>query len=169
VAGDGTTLLLMDANVLIDFLDSDDSIFGLASEHIGRVHVPTLILEEELTHQGDRDWAALGIHAVEPSLDVLARAARPTVGLSFQDKLCLLLAKERGWTCVTNDKRLRRECKGAFVSVMWGLELVAILVERDALPALDAERVARAIQVANTFITPALLARFLKRVRGHQS
>jgi hypothetical protein len=38
----------MDANVLIDFLDSDETLFRLATDHIGRVHVPSPILAEEL-------------------------------------------------------------------------------------------------------------------------
>lgn len=166
MGGGGTTLLLMDANVLIDFLDSDDTLFRLASDHIGRVHVATPVLAEELKHESSRDWAELGIHAFEPSLEIATQAATKRAGLSYYDMLCLLLAKEHGWTCVTNDKALRKACKGASVPVLWGLELVARLVECDALPSADAERIGRAIQAANRFITDALLARFLRRIRA---
>ncbi len=37
-------LLLMDANVLIDYLDSDRRVFRLATEHVGQIHVPTTLL-----------------------------------------------------------------------------------------------------------------------------
>jgi hypothetical protein len=104
-------LLLMDANVLIDFCDSDRTVIPLISKHIGRVHVPMPILLEEVEQFKDFDWTELGIVGIEPSLALVTQAAQRRAGLSFHDHLCLLLAGEHRWTCVTNDGRLRRECK----------------------------------------------------------
>ncbi len=48
-----------------------------------------------------------GIKLVEPELKHVLLAAVEKGPLSFQDKLCLILAKENGWACVTNDKPLK--------------------------------------------------------------
>jgi len=159
------TFLLMDANVLIDFCDSDRTVLSLISKHLGTVHVPLPILLEEVDQFKDFDWTELGIIGVDPSLEIVTLAAQRRAGLSFHDHLCLLLARANGWTCVTNDGRLRRECATEGIATLWGLEVVALLVEDGALPAKAAEAVGRSIQSANPkFITPQVLDRFLKRI-----
>lgn len=161
----GRTLLLMDANVLIDFCDSDRTVIALISKHIGRVHVPLPILIEEIEQFNDTDWTELGIVGVEPSLEIAAQAAQRRAGLSFHDHLCLLLARDNGWTCVTNDGRLRRECAAEGIATLWGLEVVALLVGDAVLAASAAEAIGRAIQAANPkFITVQILDRFLRRI-----
>jgi len=158
-------LLLMDANVLIDFCDSDRTVIPLISKHVGRVHVPMPILLEEVEQFKDFDWTELGIVGAEPSLDLVTQAAQRRAGLSFHDHLCLLLARDNGWTCVTNDGRLRRECGAEDVAILWGLEVVALLVETGGLAISAAETVGRAIRAANPrFITAQVLDRFLKRI-----
>jgi predicted nucleic acid-binding protein len=159
-------LLLMDANVLIDFCDADATVITLISKHIGQVHVPAPILVEEVEQLIDFDLTELAITPVEPSLEIAAEAAtRPRKGLSFHDHLCLFLAREHGWTCVTNDARLRRECAADSIEVLWGLEVVALVVADGALSATAAAEIGRRIQAANPkFITPAILGRFLKRI-----
>lgn len=165
MASSRRTLLLMDANVLIDFCDSDRTIIPLISKHIGRVHVPLPILVEEVEQFNDLDWTELEIAGVEPSLEVVTQAARRRAGLSFHDHLCLLLARDNGWTCVTNDGRLRRECAAESIATLWGLEVVALLVEESVLAVSAAEAIGEAIQAANPkFITMQILHRFLKRI-----
>jgi predicted nucleic acid-binding protein len=165
MASSRRTLLLMDANVLIDFCDSDPTIIPLISKHIGRVHVPLPILVEEVEQFNDLDWTELEIVGVEPSLEVVTRAAQRRAGLSFHDHLCLLLARDNGWTCVTNDGRLRRECAAEGIATLWGLEVVALLVEDSVLSVSAAEDIGKAIQAANPkFITMQILHRFLMRV-----
>lgn len=159
-------LLLMDANVLIDFCDADATVITLISKHIGQVHVPRPILVEEVEQIVDLDWTELAITAVEPTFEIAVLAAKqPRKGLSFHDHLCLLLAAENGWTCVTNDVRLRRECTADGVDVLWGLETIALLVEEGALSAKAAAEIGRQIQAMNPkFITSAILDRFLRRI-----
>lgn len=170
MASSRRTLLLMDANVLIDFCDSDRTIIPLISKHIGRVHVPLPILVEEVEPFNDVDWTELEIVSVEPSLEVVTRAAQRRAGLSFHDHLCLLLARENAWTCVTNDARLRRECTAEGITTLWGLEVVALLVEESVLAVSVAEGIGRAIQAANPkFITVQILHRFLKRISASES
>lgn len=153
-------LLLVDACVLIDFAKSDASVLTLVAHHVGEVHVATPVFQE--VHDLDATMAAsLGIRLFEPPLEMLSAAARAGGRLSFQDHLCVLAAKANGWTCVSNDRRLREECTAASVEVLWGLELLAVLVERRALSAKGAKEVAELIAATNKRIGKAVMQRFL--------
>jgi rRNA-processing protein FCF1 len=158
-------LLIMDASVLIDLCTADPSVSTLISEHIGQVHVPLPLLREEIDQLTESDCTDLGIVAVEPSLAVAAEAAERRAGLSFHDRVCLLLAREKGWTCVTNDRALRRACADEGVPVLWGLEAIALLVDLGALPSPAAAELGHAIRAANpAFITERILTSFLERI-----
>jgi len=84
--------------------------------------------------------------------------------LSFQDRICLLVAKEGGFTCVSNDRRLRMSCEAEGVPVLWGLELLVELVAARAIPAEAARDIAARIVSANRRMDPNVYARFLKRI-----
>lgn len=158
-------LLIMDANVLIDLCAADRTVIRLISDHVGRVHVPLPVLFEEVEQIDEAEYADLGIAPVDPPLQTATEAAGRRAGLSFHDHLCLLLARDNGWTCVTNDGRLRRECAAEKVPVLWGLETVALLVDRGVLDAKAAEEIGRGVQRANPrFITEVVIDRFLERI-----
>lgn len=160
-----STALVLDANVLIDFCQTDRSLLPLVSLHLGEVRVPLPILEEEIEQLGSEDWVGLGIVPVEPSLELLEAAAARRAGLSFHDHLCLLVAREHGGRCVTNDGRLRRACAAERVPALWGLEMLALLVEARALGLAEAERLARAVQRVNPmYINERVIERFLARL-----
>src|SRR3990172_2486046 len=149
-------LLIMDANVLIDLCEADRTVIRLISDHVGQIHVPLPVLREEVDQIDEADYAELGIVAVVPPLQTATDAAGRRAGLSFHDHLCLLLARDNGWTCVTNDGRLRRECAAEKIPVLWGLETVALLTAKAA------EEIGRAIQRANPrFITDEVIKGFL--------
>jgi len=99
--------LILDANIVIDFLKCDRTIIKLICSNVGQIFLATPVLSE-INEFDENDCTELGITLVEPDLEHLMRASEKKGRLSFQDKLCLLLAKERGWTCVTNDKPLRQ-------------------------------------------------------------
>jgi hypothetical protein len=123
----------LDACVLIDFWDADPSTITLVARHLGDVHIAENVLTE--VEQVDRSVAvAAGITIIEPTFEMMTAAAQRRRGLSFQHHLCLLLAKERGWTCVSNDGRLRAACGEDGVAVLWGLEMLAQVVEAGGLP-----------------------------------
>ena len=66
---------------------------------------------------------------------------------------------------MTNDGRLRRECAVENIPVLWGLEIVAFLVDGDVLTVGAAEEIGRAVQRANPrFITESVIADFLERI-----
>lgn len=167
MASSAKGLLIMDANVLIDLIEADRTVIRLISDHIGQVHVPIPVLREEVGQIDASEYIDLGIVPVEPPFETASDAATRRSGLSFHDHLCLLLARGNGWTCVTNDARLRRECVTERVPVLWGLETLALLVDEDVLTPKAAEEMARAIQRANPrFITDEVIERFLERLGG---
>jgi predicted nucleic acid-binding protein len=157
-------LLLVDADVLIDYALADASILGLAARHLGSVHVLRSVLAE-VSRLAAGDCDRLGVRIVEPSLDQLLEAGAARGRLSFNDRLCLLVAHDAGWTCVTNDRALRRACGEHQVPLWWGLELMLALVRVGELEAGDAVAVAAAIRAGNPrHITADILERFAREV-----
>ena len=159
--------LLVDSNVLIDYQRSDLSVITLVTRHVGDVCVHTVVLDE-VDGLDEADLLDLGVRVVEPDHGHLeaareARAGRP--GLSLADGLCVVLARESGWECVTNDRALRRVCTSAGVSVRWGLELMVGLVECQALGADEAAEIAGAIHEANPFhVGKEVVERFVAKL-----
>jgi predicted nucleic acid-binding protein len=158
-------LFILDACVLIDYVDADVSVLGEMSRHLGRIHVAATVLEE--VGQLDESRAGdLGLIVVEPGLELLADAATRGGGLSLQDHVCLMLAQREGWTCVTSDAALREACVAVGVGVLWGLEPMALMVEHGHMAAEVAIEVAERIAASNPYITAEIVARFTRRVHG---
>lgn len=158
-------LLLVDANVLIDFVGADREVLALMVRHLGAIHVPRDVLDE-VAALDEPTCTALGLRLVEGTLDQLTEAAARRGRLSFTDRMCLILARDHGWTCVTNDGRLRRECDAAGVPVMWGLQVLLGLVACGALTADAAVAVAEAIGRENVQLRAEVVAEFVRKVRG---
>jgi predicted nucleic acid-binding protein len=156
--------LILDANVLIDYCATDRSILTLISRHVGQIHVPVELLGE-VKALDESECDRLGLHVFEPEFEQLAAAGRRRPGLSYCDHLCLLVAKEGGWTCVTNDGKLRRECAVEKVPVLWGLEPMIDLVGAGFITVAEARKVALAIQKENPlYITAAVIKKFVQRI-----
>jgi hypothetical protein len=119
------------------------------------------------------DPTACDRHALElwqPSTEQLLAAGAKRGPLSFLDRLCLVVARDEGWTCATNDKALRQVCKEEGVRTRWGLELLIDLVEARRLETVAALGIATEIHLNNRYhITAAILARFRRRLAplGH--
>ncbi len=140
--------LILDANVLIDYFKSDPSVLKLVSSHLGELFVALPVLEE--VKEADQSLLeSFGLVVVEPEVDALLEAGMKKGSLSFQDRICILLAKENGWSCVSNDKPLRRECEAEGIPVMWGLEMMVLLVAAGKLDRNAALEVANKIHQAN--------------------
>jgi predicted nucleic acid-binding protein len=157
-------LLIVDANVLIDYCKSDLSILALCSNHLGPIYVPSVVLDE--VEQLDLQTCEnLGLIHVEEPLAVLLTASEQSGGLSFQDHICLALAKENGWVCVTNEKLLRNTCQREGVKTLRGLRLMIELVTGGFLTAAQADEIAAAIQQSNPrHITDTILQRFRQEI-----
>ena len=155
-------LLVVDANVLIDFAKADVSVLALVVRHVGPLHVARDVLDE--VSQLDEDACArLGVTIVDGTLEQLAEAGAMRGGLSFEDRMCLILARDNGWVCVSNDGKLRRTCGEFGVEVWWGLQLLLDLVAAGALEADAAIDVAEAIGAVNPWIAPAVIDDFKRK------
>ena len=155
------TVLLADADVLIDYRESELAILNLVVQHMGRVAVVPSVLEE-VRGVTAVQCAHLGVEVIEVSTDRMLQAAKVESSVSFNDRLCLVVCREEGWTCVTNDGALRRLCKRHDVETRFGLGLMVDLVAAGVLTRRRAATVARRMQVSNPLhINDRVLARFL--------
>ena len=159
------SFLILDANILIDFFKCDRTILKLICTYVGQIHLATPVLNE-VNEINESDCLDLGIMLIEPEIEQVMLAATENKGpLSFQDNLCLILAKEHGWTCVTNDKPLRRECENEGVPLIWGIELICILVESNGLPNNNAKNIILGIQQNNPkYITEGIVRKAFERL-----
>jgi len=140
--------LILDANALIDYYRFNREIIKLVCTHVGQIFIAKPVLEE-VTQLNTNHCAELGIILIEPELDELLEAAEKRGRLSFQDHLCLILAKKHGLICVTNDKPLRKECTLEGIPLIWGIELICILVESGGLDIASAKSYILQIQQNN--------------------
>lgn len=155
---------MVDANVLIDYLAADATILRQVSRHIGPLYVPRQVLRE-VPRLGPEDHDRLALRNVEETVEQLLEAGQQQGRLSFHDRLCLILARDNGWTCVTNDKALRRACEALSVPVLWGLELMIQLVAGGHLAAEAALETAAVIRKSNPqHITEDILERLKSRL-----
>ena len=156
--------LILDANILIDFYKCDKTIIKLICTNVGQIYLATPVLSE-IHDISDGDCADLGIILVEPELEQVMLASEKKGSLSFQDNLCLILAKTHGWTCVTNDKPLRQMCESEGVPLVWGIELICILVESGGLPAAHARDIILNIRKINPkYITANIIEQAFLRL-----
>lgn len=152
--------LVADANVLIDYASTDPSILALHVRHLGPIYVPSVILDE-VVQLDVADCERLGLTVIEEPPGILLAAAERRGPLSFEDRVCLLLARENRWTCVTNEKPLHRACAQGGVTSIWGLRLMIHLVEARQLNRQVAIGVARAIHEVNPrYVTAGILELF---------
>lgn len=157
---------IADANVLIDYAETSPAILGQVVKHIGPVYVAADVLEE-VDQLDEAQCKAIGLTVVDGNLAQLTEASQRGGQLSFEDKLCLVLARDNGWTCLSNDGPLRAACKAQGVPVVWGLEIMLFLVDGGYLKTADAIEIAKSIHTVNPmFITAKILTAFQKKVRG---
>lgn len=159
-------LMIMDACVLIDFIKADRAVLELVVKHVGPLHVASPVVDEVHEIDDENELIELGLVIVVPEIEDAFAAASQSGPTSFQDQLCLLAAKRHGFTCVTNDKPLRKRCKKEKVPLLWGLQLLAELHRSGGIPAKDALDIAEKIRKANPkHITPKILNRYTDLIR----
>lgn len=149
---------ICDANVLIDLANADCAIIAEIVAYCGKVYVPDLVFRE-VYNLDEKTAADLGLILVDTP-EPLERIP----GLSQQDRSCLWLVAENGWACISNDKRLRKECQKTGGKVYWGLEILLLLVEAKLITKKRAETAAKEIRVTNFEMGDNLLDDFLKKM-----
>ncbi len=159
------TFLVLDACVLIDYVDADAGSLSQIAKGVGAISVLRTVLNEveQLTEQ---EALALGIKVVDAGFDeVWAAGESQGRGLSFPDRLCLEVAARRGWTCVTNDGGLRRACADRGVAVSWGLAMMLEAVRGVALSAVRAQLIAWQIHENNPhYVTSDIVQLFVAKL-----
>ena len=155
-------VLLAEANVLMDYCESGNrAVLSLAAEQIGPLVVVSSVLDEVRELDAD-DCANLGIRIVEATTEQLDRAGWVDSPVSFSDQVGLVLCRDEGWTCVTNDRTLKRLCEQLGVPVRFGLSLLVDLAVAGAITRRRAGVVARRIHALNpNHIDDRVLSRFL--------
>ena len=164
-----TAILLADADVLIDYRDSDLDVLKLIGHHVGPVVVLASVLDE--VHGLTRaDCKRLSISVSEVATARLLRAGVADSSVSFNDRLCFVVCHEESWTCVTNDRALRRLCKRHGVQTRFGLRLVVELVAAGAITEERAISIACKMHESNPLhINARVLARFKDALDLRQS
>lgn len=166
---DSPKVLLSDADVLIDYRDSDLSILALVVQHLAPVHVVRDVVAEvdDLSLARCRE---LGLTVIEVEPEVLLQLATLPRRLSRYDRLSLHVCRENDWICVTNDRLLRRTCGEHSVRTKWGLELMLDLVSVGGLSASRALETARRIHTNNPHhISKKILEQFSSRLDTSES
>lgn len=158
-------LMIMDACVLIDYLKADRSVLNLIVKYVGPIYVASPVLDEVNEIENEEELAELNIIVIEPELEDAFAATGELGPTSFEDRICLLTAKRHGFTCITNDKNLRKLCRKEGVPMIWGLQLLLELHRSGGLPGKDAISIARQIQKNNSkHITQQLIDRFVSMI-----
>ncbi len=161
---DRPEVLLSDADVLIDYRDSDLAILALVVQHLAPVRVVRDVVAEvnDLSIARCRE---LGLTVIEVEPEVLLQLAALPRRLSRYDCLSLQVCRENDWICATNDRLLRRICGEHSVRTKWGLELMLDLVSAGGLSASRALATARRIHANNPHhISKKILKRFSSRL-----
>lgn len=122
-----------DANVLIDYVAVDEDVVREVVRFWGTVYVPTRILHEVKRLDEERA-KGLGLTIIETPLIL-----DPVPGLSGPDRACLHFVLAEGWTCLANDRLLRKECMRRGGKVVWGLEMLLKLVKADQITSARAQ------------------------------
>lgn len=147
-----------DANVLIDFVAVDEDVIRELVKYWGAVYVPTRILHEVRELPMERA-EGLGLTVIETPL-MLPSAP----GLSGPDRACLHFVLSEGWTCIANDRLLRKECKRQGGTVVWGLEMLLKLVSAGQITKARALGMAERIGALNPEITAKILDEFKEKL-----
>jgi predicted nucleic acid-binding protein len=162
-------LMLMDACVLIDFIKTEQAVLELVGTYVGTLHVISPVMDEIHDIESWSELEDIGLIIIEPEMEDAYAAGSKVGPLSFPDWLCLLTAKRHGFTCVTNDKNLRRFCSQEEISLLWGLQLVAMLHKAGGIPGKDAVALGKAIRRSNPrHITENIVARFMDTIRRQE-
>lgn len=160
-------VLVADANVLIDYAQTEPRILALCARHWDTVLVPTAVLDEVGEHLDQGRCAKLGPRVLEPTLEQALLAAAGPPALSWADRVSLVVARDERAALLTNDRALRSHAARKGIPLVWGLEAMAILCEHGSLTAGRALAVAIRIRASNpTHITAEVRARFTARVRA---
>lgn len=142
---------VIDANVLIDFCNTDTSPLYLFSKYISSLIIPLQVFEE-VNQLSSNKAKRLLIEIYEPtddqvfeSLDLHLQYKSNTI----PDFLSYVFAKDNECDLITNDTRLLKYCHNTQVNTKRGLRLLLDLFEKNYLSKADAKIMAKNIVDSN--------------------
>jgi len=163
-------LMIMDACVLIDFIKAERVVLELVVKHIGSLYVTSSVVDEVNEIDDENELIALGLTVIEPEMEDAYAAGVQSGWLSFEDWLCMLTARRGGFTCVTNDRNLRKLCRREGVPLLWGLELVAELHKLGGITGKAAYSFAESVRKSNPkHVSEDIVRRFADVIRRQEN
>ncbi|MBF0216107.1 MAG: hypothetical protein HQL30_03820 [Candidatus Omnitrophica bacterium] len=159
-------IVICDANILIDYAKANRKIISLMSEHLYEVWVP-LPVWGEVKDLSDEEAKTLGINIIEPTLAQTYEAAdMHGGGLSGEDNMCFIVARDEKAICATNEKTLKKKCEENGIEVLRGLRIMIQLCEIGELSVEAAIKTAEKVAKMNPSITPKVARDFIEQVRS---
>lgn len=162
----GKTEYIIDSSVLIDYCKNDISSLSLFSKEVGTIHIPTPIIHEEVSQLSITRAKKHHLKLIEPEIEQALEASSIEKKTSFYDNLCFILSRDNKFTCITNDKPLKRLCSDNNVPSIWGLEMLAILTQEGKISKKKAVSTAIKIQKSNPFITHKIVEQFKNKIEN---
>jgi hypothetical protein len=163
------TFMIIDADVLIDFIKAEKTVLKLFAEFIGTIYISSTTANQ-VDNIENNELTDLGLIIIEPDIEDIELALDKTLyngsfgRLGFEDSLCFLTAKRNSYTCITNDKILRKLCQLEKISILWGLELLLLLYKSNGISAKEAINIAHTIKNMNSNITQDIITYFIEKV-----
>lgn len=155
---------IVDACVLIDYLNADISILSQFSKKFGPIFVTLDTLIEEVNGLDVASCARFEISVFEPNEDQLAAAGLSNGALSFFDYLLFLSARDNDWTVVSNDSALNRACRAVGINVVRGLYPLIELVNAGDMSKKEGDILVKAMIDSNRHLSKRLLREFRKKI-----
>jgi hypothetical protein len=121
-------LFVADAGSLLDIAEADPSLIQLVTTHVGdlRIPVPALV---KINNAKAREIQRLGVSIHECTTENLIEAGPNRLNLSFEERLCLITARDEKWTLVTHDLVLKRACDADGLTSACALDLLLQLLK----------------------------------------
>lgn len=141
-------MLIIDAGALLDLIEVRSSIVQIAASHLGPLQVPAPALERTAVLD-EKECNRLGITIFECTIEQILEAGQRRAGTSFEDRICLIVARDRHWTLITNDTAQRKTCYRDGVLVINALDLILRLQRALHLSVQDAIRAANTLHEVN--------------------
>jgi hypothetical protein len=157
-------VLVADGGILSDFVEADVSVLGLIAKCLGPLQVPSLILPQ-VKNLDVQSCKRLGLGVIECTVEQMLEAGFWNAGLSFEDRICMIIARDVNSTCVTNEFVLQKACAQIGVETLGGLDLIVELRRRLHISASRAEKILRALHSANPYqISNGILTQYQRVV-----
>jgi hypothetical protein len=158
--------LVLDACVLIDYLDEDAELLRMITEHLHEVIVPRPVLTQ-VTNLTEKGAIALGLQVFVPTEIQFQEASIRRGRLSFEDHLCLVIARDVGAPCATSDVHLIKACRAANLEHREAWAPLLDLVKLGEIGEDRCHDAVRSMRDRNgAYITTAVFQVFEKRLRS---